>query len=492
MINFSDLTFIFRFLPVFILCFYITPAKYRAFTLLLGSLVFYAVGDLKMFPVLMGAVIINFLFGRALFKYKNKGLFIFVVLLDALMLIEFKLLGQFVPGSLMPIGISFFTFKMISYQVDNYKRKITDEPSFVKVAAYFCMFPQIVSGPIMRYADFEKNEFMAFSKPSEDTAEDSLDETNKEQEDGDISVIDLDEEYQNGDKGRYDKLIKVLVAIEDGLRFFALGLGMKVLLADHLAMLWKDIGTIGYESISTPLAWLGALTYSMELYFDFWGYSLMAAGVGVMLGFPFIVNFAQPYASKSVSEFYRRWHATLGAWFKDYIYIPMGGSWHGEARTIFNLFTVWLITGFWHGVTLNFILWGMIIFVIIVCERYLLPRLPKVASAVVGKINVLVLIPLSWVVFAISDKLLLRDYFARLFPFFGIGISVNEGDFLKNIQIYGIVLLAGLVLMIPGLYAFFEKHRKHPVFTIVLLGLLWACVYSLSNAAGNPFMYFRF
>ncbi|MBE5832603.1 MAG: MBOAT family protein, partial [Butyrivibrio sp.] len=199
-----------------------------------------------------------------------------------------------------------------------------------------------------------------------------------------------------------------------------------------------------------------------------------------------------PYSSKNVSEFYRRWHATLGSWFKDYIYIPMGGSRKGEFRTAINLFVVWLITGFWHGVTLNFILWGMIIFVIILCERFVVSKLPKLLEKIIGRINVLVLIPLSWVVFAISDNVMLADYFKRLFPFFGEGIAVNEGDFLKNVQIYGIILLFGLILLIPGLYSFFEKHRKNPVFTVGLLVLFWACVYSLSNAAGNPFMYFKF
>lgn len=268
---------------------------------------------------------------------------------------------------------------------------------------------------------------------------------------------------------------------------------MKVLLADHLAMLWKDIGTIGYESISTPLAWLGAVTYSLQLYFDFWGYSLMAAGIGVMLGFPFVTNFDQPYSSKGVAEFYRRWHVTLGSWFRDYIYFPMGGSRHGSLRTIFNLLIVWVITGFWHGVTLNFILWGVLLFVIIICERFFVFKsLPEVLGKIIGKINVLVLIPLTWVVFAIPDCSMLKAYFMRLFPLFGEGISVNRGDFAKNLEIYWIVLLPGLLLLIPGVYRFFEKNRKNPVFTLILLGVFWFCIYSLSNAAGNPFMYFRF
>ena len=495
MINFSDLTFIFRFLPVFIVFFYLTPAKFRNVTLLLGSLMFYAVGDLKMFPVLLGAVIVNFLFARALHGGGSKILLGFAIAIDALMLVEFKLLGQFVDSSLLPIGVSFFTFKMISFQADNYRGKIKDEPGFVDVAAYFCMFPQIVSGPIMRFEDYLKNPFIEAERvPVSEQSTEECEETDTETQADNSDVIDLDKEYEAAEekKSHFANLLTYLEKIEDGLRFFILGLGMKVLLADHLSMLWKDIGTIGYESISTPLAWLGAVTYSLELYLDFWGYSLMAAGVGIMLGFPFIVNFDQPYSSKNVSEFYRRWHASLGSWFKDYIYIPMGGSRKGEARTVLNLFVVWLITGFWHGVTLNFILWGMIIFVIIVCERFVVSKLPGVLEAVVGRINVLVLIPLTWVVFAISDNVMLADYFKRLFPFFGEGISVNQGDFMKNVQIYGIVLAAGLLLLIPGLYSYFEKHRKHPVFTVMLLVLFWACVYSLSNAAGNPFMYFRF
>ncbi|MCR5556829.1 MAG: MBOAT family protein [Butyrivibrio sp.] len=453
---------------------------------------FYAVGDLKMFPVLLGAIIVNFLFARALHRGGSKVLLGFAIALDALMLVEFKLLGQFVDNSLLPVGVSFFTFKMISFQADNYRGKIKDEPGFVDVAAYFCMFPQIVSGPIMRFEDYLKNPFLEASVISRQPADADEDSSKTESDSGD--VIDLDKEYDSAPekKSHFENLLMYLEKIEDGLRFFILGLGMKVLLADHLAMLWKDIGTIGYESISTPLAWLGAVTYSLELYMDFWGYSLMAAGVGIMLGFPFIVNFDQPYSSRNVSEFYRRWHASLGSWFKDYIYIPMGGSRKGEARTVFNLLVVWLITGFWHGVTLNFILWGMLIFVIIVCERFVVSKLTGFLEAVIGRINVLVLIPLTWVVFAISDNVMLADYFKRLFPFFGEGIAVNQGDFMKNVQIYGIILAAGLLLLIPGLYSYFEKHRKHPVFTVLLLALFWACVYSLSNAAGNPFMYFKF
>ncbi|ADL34885.1 acyltransferase MBOAT family [Butyrivibrio proteoclasticus B316] len=514
MINFSDLTFIFRFLPVFIVAFYLTPYEFRTLTLLLGSLVFYGVGDIKMFPVLLGAVIINYLFSRALKGGGSKVLLGFAIVLDALMLVEFKLLGQFVDSSFMPIGVSFFTFKMISFQIDNYRGKVDEKAGFLDIAAYFVMFPQIVSGPIMRFEDYVKNPFMKlWNRENVETDSESASETETDQEkeievletvkndsDSDSEIINLDtdegmeklEDTGKNESAAEGERPSKLAAIEDGIRFFVIGLAFKVLLADHLSMLWRDIGTIGYESISTALAWLGAYTYSMELYFDFWGYSLMAAGIGVMLGFPFIVNFDQPYGSKNVSEFYRRWHATLGSWFRDYIYFPMGGSRKGNLRTILNLLTVWLITGFWHGVTLNFILWGMIIFVIILCERFILSKLPKFLGDFIGRINVLVLIPLTWVVFALPDNGMLSTYFMRLFPFFGVGVSINQGDFIKNVGIYGIVLGTGLILMIPAVYGFFVKHRKNPVFTVGLLLLFWACVYSLSNAAGNPFMYFKF
>ncbi len=457
MVNFSDLNFIFRFLPLFIIAYYLTPTRFRTWTLLFGSLLFYAVGDLRMFPALLAAVVVNFLFAKAQVGEKSKSLLIFILAIDAGMLVEFKLLGQFVDSSLLPIGISFYIFKMISYQMDVYRGKFEKDASFLNVATYFCMFPQIVSGPIMRYESFLDNNMLF--------------------RDADNKV----------------SLMEIVSAIEDGLRYFVLGLGMKVLLADHLAMLWKDIGTIGYESISTPLAWLGAVTYSLELYLDFWGYSLMAAGIGVMLGFPFIVNFDQPYGSGSVSEFYRRWHATLGSWFRDYIYIPLGGSRKGEGRTVLNLLVVWLITGFWHGVTLNFIIWGLALFLIIVLERLIVfKRLPGSIGKVIGKINVLVLIPLTWVVFAISDFKMLGDYFMRLFPFFGQGIAVNDNDFLKNIGVYWSVLVPGLILLFPKVFETWENHRRNPVFTVLWIVLFWACIYSLSSAAGNPFMYFRF
>ncbi len=490
MVNFSDLNFIFRFLPVFLIAFYVTPIKFRTWTLLIGSLLFYAVGDFRMLPALVGAVIVNYLFAKAQFGEKSRSLMFFIIAIDAGMLIEFKILGQFVNSSFLPIGISFYIFKMISYQMDVYRGKIKKDAAFVDVAAYFCMFPQIVSGPIMRFDKYLENSFLprlrAKIKPQEEPEDEFLFIDLKKIDDEKETEVEPEEQVKT-------PVSKILYSIEDGLRYFVAGLAMKVLLADHLAMLWRDVGTIGYESISTPLAWLGAYAYSMELYFDFWGYSLMASGVAVMLGFPFIVNFDHPYGSGSVSEFYRRWHATLGSWFKDYIYIPLGGSRKGEMRTFFNLLVVWLITGFWHGVTANFVLWGLVLFVIIALEHFLVfKKFPGKLSKVVGKFNVLVLIPLTWVIFAITDFGMLQTYFTRLFPFFGEGIAVNENDIFKNLGIYWTVLVPGVVLAIPKVFEFWENHRNHVLFNVLWIILFWVCIYSVSGAAGNPFLYFRF
>ncbi len=458
MIGFSDLQFIFRFVPVFLIIFYLAPVKYRTWIIVLGSYVFYAAADINYIWLLLLATLFNFFVGKAVFNNKKAYLVIGVVF-DAALLIICKAFGLLVLNGLLPIGISFYTFKMISYQVDLYTGKISLKPTLKDTLAYFSMFPQITSGPIMRYSQFTENKMLDKHKFEGTSFKDNV--------------------------GTY------LDNIEEGLRYFIMGLAMKVIIADHLSMCFKEIGTIGYESISTPLAWFGAVVYSLNLYFDFWGYSLMAAGVGIAMGFPFIVNFDHPYSAVGVASFYRKWHVTLGTWFRDYIYIPLGGNRKGTLSTIFNLFVVWLITGLWHGVTFNFVLWGLSLFVIIVFEKYVLSKNSKVIQ-VVGRFNVLVLIPLTWVVFALSNVQDLTNYFGRLIPLFGSGINVNTSDIYKFIGNYGWYTLLGLVFLIPGIYDFVDKNRKHKAFTVVFFVLFWLCVYSISNAAGNPFMYLRF
>ena len=458
MISFSSLEFLFRFLPIFLAAYFVLPSKYRELVLLLGSIVFYTIGEPVFILLLIAATALNYLLavqewkvgeGFSLHEWQKqarKKYMISAVALDVLLLVMFKLLGTFVDNSLLPLGISFYIFKMISFQVDVDRKEISVKPEFRHVMLYFMMFPQVVSGPIMRYNEGE---------------------------------FDLDRTCS-------------LEQFEEGLQYFVLGLGMKVLLADRLAILWNDLQMIGFQSISTPLAWMGAAGYSMQLYFDFWGYSLMSSGLLTMLGYNFIENFDHPYASKSIGEFYRRWHMSLGSWFRDYVYIPLGGSRCDKKRLVFNLALVWLLTGIWHGNGFNYLIWGIVLGILIILEKLFYGKyINKIP--VLGHLYVLAVIPLTWVVFAITDLGQLGVYFGRLFPFLGgTGIAVNRQDFIRYAQNYGVFFLVGIALCIPAVFRFFEKHRKNPLVLLFLLVVFWCSVYFAASSAGNPFMYLNF
>ena len=332
---FSSLEFLFRFLPVFLIAFYLTPPKHRNITLFIGSILLYACAQPQFVLLLLAVTALNYLVGLRMaeasrIRHRRRrqlamGRWMLLAGATDIGILAFFKIGQAATGNLLlPLGLSFYIFKLVSYQADVFRGRIEAEPSFWKLGSYICMFPQITSGPIMRYEDAQ--------------------------------------EGLAGERIRPEQF-------EEGLRHLVLGLASKVLIADRLGILWNDIQTIGFESISTPLAWLGAFAYSLQLYFDFEGYSLMAAGIGIMLGFPYIQNFNQPYSAVSVSDFWRRWHITLGSWFRDYVYIPMGGNRKGTRRLILNLAFVWLLTGIWHGNGLNFILWGLVLGGLIILEK---------------------------------------------------------------------------------------------------------------------------
>ena len=456
MSSLTDLLFIFRFIPCFILIYYLVPASFRMWALFVGSFIFYALGEPRWFLVLFISTLINYFLGQKT-ALKSKAFMALLVCFDAGLLMVFKILGLTISLDFLPIGISFYTFKMIAYQADLYTGKLKDRPDFVTTASYFYFFPQILQGPIMRPDNMYSSALMI-----------------------DTSV-----------SSRKERIGIYLNNIEDGLKYFIAGMAMKVLLADHLAIMWRDLNTIGYESISTPLAWLGAIAYSLDLYFDFWGYSLMAAGLGVALGFPFVQNFDHPYAAKGVRDFYRRWHMSLGTWFRDYIYIPLGGSRKGNLRAIINLFVVWLVTGIWHGITPNYIIWGMFLYVLILSEKYILSLNDKLFN-IVSRLNVFILIPVSWVIFAINNMERLAVYMTRLFPFFGVSGYVNRSDYIKYSTLYWPYILPGLILLIPCVFDFCVKKKRHPLAVLVLFVLFWLCIFSISNTAGNPLMYLRF
>lgn len=444
---FNSVEFLLGFLPIFLLLYYLTPVRFRNITLLVGSVVFYTYGEPRYIFLLMGSVAVNFILGRYL--YGRRWLFILAAAVNVLMLFFFKcmpLTEGFADKGGLPLGISFYTFQTISYLTDVYRGEIACERSIVRFGTYISMFPQLVAGPIVNY-----------SEVSDDL------------------------------KARTYRLSYV----DAGLKIFVAGLVLKVLLADRLAILWHEIQTVGAVSISTPLAWMGAFGYSLQIYFDFYGYSLMAVGLGKMLGFSLPENFDLPYMSKSVREFYRKWHMTLGRWFKKYVYFPLGGSRKGTLRTCFNLFIVWALTSFWHGSSLNYFAWGMSLWLFIVLERLLDRRGFLEKSRVLSHCYVLFVIPLTWMCFAIPDFKELLTYFGRMF---GVvqGVNVNGADAARAFYNYGVLFGVGILLCTPLPKKLFLKWKDSFAGMFILAVLFWMCVEQIMKMGDNPFMYFRF
>lgn len=347
----------------------------------------------------------------------------------------------------LPVGISFYTFQAVSYLVDVYRKTVPYERSMVGFGMYISMFPQLIAGPIVTYSSM---------------------------------------------RAQIGRRKVTFRAIEDGLREFTIGLGFKVLLANRVGGLWTEVQTIGYESISTPLAWLGLLAFSLQIYFDFCGYSLMAKGLGTMMGFKLPNNFNHPYMSLSMTEFWRRWHITLGSWFREYVYIPLGGNRRGALLTFRNLLAVWLLTGFWHGASWNIIIWGLLLFLIMSIERLGLLRVLE-RRRVIGHLYMMLTIPLTWLVFAVTDVRQILLYFQRLFPFLmKQSLFYFSGDYLKYGKLYAVSIAAGLLFMTDFPYRIYNRHKYSLVTAVVLLAVFWACVYCIRIGMDDPFLYFRF
>ena len=469
---FSSLTFLFAFLPIFLVLYYCSPAKYRNGLLFMGSLVFYGIGEPLYLCLIICSVLVNLGIGLLIDRSERlsgKRLWLITGLLYNFGLLFFFKYTNFFLENInsvlrlchsstqlklleltLPLGISFYTFQIVSYIVDVYRGKVEADHSVISLGAYLCMFPQLIAGPIVVYSDVRR-------------------ELHKRT----ITIHNLD----------------------DGLKTFILGLGFKVLLANRVGTLWNEVCTIGFESISTPLAWLGSLAYSMQLYFDFCGYSLMAIGLGKMLGFTIPENFHHPYLSRSVTDFWRRWHITLGAWFREYVYIPLGGNRKGRIRTVVNLGIVWLLTGFWHGAAWNFILWGVFIFLLEILEKnLLLPVLnhKSIAAHIFSHIYMILYILVSWTIFAISDFNQLAMYLARMFPFFGMGHTLNSYDFVKYLTDYGVLLICCILFCTAGPEKLYHRFKNKLGGIVIALIIFWYSVYYLAIGMNNPFLYFRF
>ena len=448
---FSDLAFLFLFLPVVLAGIYLLPGRCQDGLLLAASLIFYALGVRQRpwaIALFLGLCWLCWFGGRLLgaaTRYRRQLLWM-AVAVPVGCLLGFKYAGIFTGTAVwLPLGMSFYTFSMVGYLFDVYRGKVDAERSLGRFFTAQCMFPKLISGPLTPY--------------------------------GQIAP-------QLG-RRRLD-----LRQLDTGLRTFILGLGMKVLLADRIGGLWRQLGAIGYQSISGPLAWMGLVAFSLQLYFDFHGYSTMAVGLGQMLGLSLPQNFAHPYAAKSMTDFWRRWHITLSSWFRDYVYIPLGGSRRGRPRQICNLLAVWVLTGMWHGSTVNILLWGLFLFLLLAAEKlWLYERLQH--SRVLGHLYMALCIPLSWMLFAIPDLGQLGVYAQRLWGGFSAA-ALAGGDFVRYGGQYGLLLVLGLILCMPGPARLWRRVRHTPLATGFLLVVFWACCYCLSAGLNDPFMYFSF
>ncbi|MDG1443384.1 MAG: MBOAT family O-acyltransferase [Pseudomonadales bacterium] len=460
---FSSNFFIFAFLPLFLLLLFLTPARYRNTTILIASLIFYAAGSGQLVSILLFSIVINHFLGIQLSRYSSKILLSFGIILNLGILGYFKYAGFFWQefsaaiarlglstensslDIVLPIGISFFTFQAISYLIDNYNGTIKPAKSLTSFGMYLANFPQLIAGPIVRYSDIQ----------------DSIEKR----------PISVD-------------LLTV------GIYRFSIGLGKKILIADSMGSLADQIFSLPQSELTSSLAWLGIIAYTLQIYFDFSGYSDMAIGLGKMMGFNFPENFNQPYRSKSITEFWRRWHMTLSNWFRDYLYIPLGGNRKGRYRTYFNLFAVFFFCGLWHGAAYTFIVWGLFHGLLLTLERLFLNKWNLKPTGLLGQVYALLFVMIGWVFFR-SDSM--TQSLSYLEAMFGLGQGVNEffsiQYYLTNDKL--LTLILAVVIAVAPFERISSTKTNNPkiYFALVVLALV---TIELAGNVFNPFIYFRF
>ena len=461
---FSSIPFLFYFLPCVLLVYFVVPQKGRNAVLLAASLFFYGWGEPKFLLFMVFAIVQGYVFARLIARGRGKKLFLALSLVLSFALLAYCKYADFflenfnaVTGlSLpllkiaLPIGISFYTFQIASYEIDVYRGDVAAQRNFIDFAAYVAMFPQLIAGPIVRYRDIAPQ---------------------------------LKERTHS------------LEAAASGASRFAVGLAKKVLIANVLAQLISAYKASAEQTVL--YAWLYAIAFTLQIYFDFSGYSDMAIGLGRIFGFTFPENFAYPYISKSITEFWRRWHISLGTWFRDYLYIPLGGSRCSRARHIFNILVVWMATGFWHGAAWNFIFWGLFYAVLLIAEKFfVLPALKK--GSVLPHIYVLLAVTLGFVLFDASS---VSDALHWLGALFGVGAAPGLGtEAVYMLRSYGVVLALAALGATPLPARLLKRAQEAkplapmmavaaPLSTLALLAL---CTAFLVDGSFNPFLYFRF
>ena len=460
---FSSLPFLFLFLTVVLLLSHLLPFRLRNGFLLLANLVFYAYGEPVYILIMLGSILVNFFagvcMGRSGSRRGRRGVLVVGIILNLAALGVFKYAGLFV-GTLrqipalsglpevnisLPIGISFYTFQAASYLIDVYWKDCEPSGNFINFACYISLFPQLIAGPIVRYRDVNEQLVSRKETPT---------------------------------------------LFSSGARLFVVGMAKKVLLANQFGMVWDAIsadpvaaGAIG--------AWWGACAYTLQIYFDFAGYSDMARGLGRMLGFEFCINFNYPYISKSVTEFWRRWHISLSTWFRDYVYIPLGGNRCGKLRQCFNILVVWALTGFWHGAGWNFLFWGFYYGVLLLLEKLLLGKFLRRAPALVQHLYTMVIVVIGWVFFASPDLSTALDYLGVMFSLEAgtMGTMTIVGPWI-GMAVLGVLASTPLA---KGIWERLQHRKAMPLVEAVLcLALLLLCTASLVSDSYNPFLYFRF
>ncbi len=480
---FSSMVFLCGFLPLVLIIYYLCPGRFRNFFLLVASLFFYSWGEPKYIGIMLFSTVFDYCNGLMLQYLESKGnqkgrkvVLTLSVIINLGIMCFFKYtdfllesINQFTGSTIellelaLPIGISFYTFQTLSYTIDVYRHQGPVQKNILNFGMYVCLFPQLIAGPIVRYCDVVK----------------------------DIS-------------GRKLKAQECA----QGMQRFLIGLGKKVILANQIGMLWTEISQLPQSDLTISAAWLGALAYTFQIYFDFSGYSDMAIGLGMMFGFHFPENFQYPYQSVSISEFWRRWHITLGVWFREYLYIPLGGNRNGILRQIFNLLVVWFLTGLWHGAGWNFILWGLYFFVILLIEKLFLLKEMEHWNRVGKHIYAFILIVIGWAIFACDNMELLMRYMKTMF---GVGAAWSNDIsmyYWRGYAVFVILLvLASLELPKKAARALCKKlaqgiNRQDAIvveekicfglMTVYSLVILLLCVAFLVSGSYNPFLYFRF
>lgn len=471
---FSSLLFLFRFLPAVLLVYYIVPRRFRNFVLLLFSLIFYAWGEPVYILLMLASILVSYTGGIVVDRMKRRNrpgaakAALVVSSVISLSLLGFFKYADFAIGTVnsltgagldllhiaLPIGISFYTFQTMSYTIDVYRGEAKVQKNLISFGAYVAMFPQLIAGPIVQYKTIDEQ-----MRNRRETAEE----------------------------------------FAAGVHRFMIGLGKKVLLANNAGALWDTIQAMDSSQLPVLTAWMGLLAYTMQLYFDFSAYSDMAIGLGHMFGFRFLENFNYPYISKSITEFWRRWHISLSTWFRDYVYIPLGGNRVNLWRHIRNIMVVWLLTGFWHGASWNFVAWGLYYGILLLIEKYVLGKYLKKLPAIVQHIYCMFFVMIGWNLFVFDDMGQGLGFLRALFGTYGQGLLNRETIYLLYNNLVLLVLLILGSTHLPGRLAngLLQRLHSHELLATVLRMIFYAGIFLLSvawlvDASYNPFLYFRF